>query len=89
MHKLSTLCVQLAGKSVGKYMSALVQKTTMCTTKDLYALYAKVYTSRFHSYLCKSTPVLNPLTHTIHTPYINSNTLNRILINTKHSGELI
>jgi hypothetical protein len=89
MHKLSTLCAQLAGKSVGKYMCVLVQKTTMCKTIDLYAFYTKVYTNLFHGYLYKTISVISPLSHTIHTPYINSNILNRLLINTKHSGELI
>jgi len=89
MHKLSIYCVQLVRWCGGNFVDTLSLKNAVCTITNLCARYTNVYTSTFHTLNNLFVSVYARLSHTIHTPYINSNILPRLLINTKHSGELL
>ena len=89
MHNVSKTCVQTVRSGGVKYVHGLGIFTAVCTTKYLYATCTKVYTSTVHILRRQFASAIGQVIHTIHTPYISPNILNRLLIINKHSGELL
>lgn len=89
MHNPRTKCVQVVYLAVDSLVRIAAAKLVVCTKLGLCAAYTKVYTRAVHSLNSTFTSVNGLLVHIIHTPYISSNMLNRLLIINKHSGELL
>ncbi len=89
MHNLGEKCVQAVYLAVDSLVRTAAAKLVVCTKLGLCAAYTKVCTTTVHSLSSSFASVKGLLVHIIHTPYISSNMLNRLLIINKHSGELL